>query len=161
MAKSLTVPMPMPTHRRRDSKQMTRKYRFCTALVTAPPPASSHWSGQYCSYHCCCCKLSEVFACPGLWIGTGLRGRDKHPEAPALGTSPTTCTRRHHEASERFSIKGFNRKEFNQPDWASLPPLQRDGERSGEGPFPVVSTFKPKKQAVWTWPIKRAHWETS
>lgn len=55
--------------------QMTRKCRFCTALVTAPPPASSHWSGQYCSYHCCCCKLSEGICLPWLTDWNGTKGQ--------------------------------------------------------------------------------------
>uniref|UniRef100_F6WFS0 Ephrin-A1 n=1 Tax=Equus caballus TaxID=9796 RepID=F6WFS0_HORSE len=36
--------------------QMTRRCRFYIALVTVPPPASSHLPGLCCSCHSCCCK---------------------------------------------------------------------------------------------------------
>lgn len=141
------------------TSQMTRKCKFCIALVTAPPPASSHWSGQYCSYHCCCCKLSEGVCLPWLMDWNGLRGRDKHSKAPALGTPPTTRTRCHHEASEGSVLRVLTERSSTSRTVPSLPSPQRDGGRSGEGPFPAVSTFKPKKQAVRTWPIKRVQWE--
>lgn len=122
--------LSLPSH-----LQMTRRFRFCTALVTVPPPASSHWSGLCCSCRCCYCKLSEGDASPGLRTGTGPRSREKHPKAPALGITPTTCSSCHPEASEGSVLRVSTQRSSTSLTVPFLPPLQRNGER-GEGPFP-------------------------
>lgn len=43
--------------------QMTQRCRFYIALVTVPPPASSHSPGLCCSCHSCCCKPYEGVCC--------------------------------------------------------------------------------------------------
>lgn len=140
--------LSLPSH-----LQTTRRFRSCTASVTVLPPDSSHWSGLCCSCRCCYCKLSEGGCFTGLRIGTGPRSREKHPKAPALGITPTTCSSCHPEASEGSGLRVSTQRSSTSLTVPFLPPLQRDGERRGGGPFPAIFTFKPKKQVVRAWTI--------
>lgn len=134
--------------------QTTRRCRSSIALVTVQPPASSHWPGLYCSCHSCCCKPRDgvrhsqpkdrnwaqeagtaTLTCPGV-----------PPEAPALGTTPTTRTSCHPAASKRVSIRGFNPKKVSRPGSTIPATTQREGQRSGEvGPLPSLPLSQRNK----------------
>lgn len=132
--------------------QTTRRHRFYTASAIVLPPASSHLPGPCCSCHSCCCKPSEgvCHTRPKDWnwaeeAGAGtLTCLGVPPEAPVLGTTPTTCTSCHPAASKLVSIKGFNPKEVG----SAIPGLHLKGMGREVGtvlPLPFLPLSQRKK----------------
>lgn len=54
-----------------------------------------------------------------------------------------------------MGIKGFDPKELIKAASAFPGSTPRDRQRSGDSPFPTIPDLKPKKRAVWMWPLKK------
>lgn len=128
---------------------MTPRCRFCTASVTALPPASSPSPGLRCSCPSCCCRPSDL----GRRVSPEDRNRAEEAEAgtphlswgpaPVLGTTPTKCTSCHPAASKRVSIKGFNPPEVGKPG-SAIPASPSEGRTKRDSPYPAVPALTPK-----------------